>query len=297
MRSALRLPSTHLGIWNGFGNTNESFEDLVDGGGSAYNIPGGMIEVKPSGFVWTEEGVAQMAIYASFFGQNMSLYGNPSAGDVFSEQHLGIWNGFGSVNDTFENLTAGGASAFNIPAGMIAYAPTGYVWSHSGVATMAYYGSTFFGTNMSIYDDPAPGDIFRQKDLGIWNGYAATMGEGNDTFDQLLPGGNATFNVPAGLIMTSVEWINQTPTVTNVTITNLTEDDSTIYNCDYIFIDAQGDNDTSSVVWLLDGAEGGNGTSYNGTLASGSSLVCEVTPFDGLYVGDVVASEAETADE
>lgn len=284
----------HMGIWNGFGGTNETYEDLLDGGASPYNIPGGMIAVKPTGYVWTEEGVAQMAVYSTFFGQNMSIYGDPVSGDVFTNQHLGIWNGFGGTNDTFEDLVPGGGSTFNIPTGMITYAPTGYVWSHSGVPTMAYYGATFFGTNMSVFDDPSPGDIFRQKDLATWNGFAATMGEGNDTFVQLLPGGNATFNVPAGMIMTAFEWINQTPMVTNVSVSNTTEGELTTYTCDYTFSDNQGDNDTSMVLWMLDGSEVGNGTTYSGTVNSGSTIMCSVTPSDGLYVGETVASEIET---
>lgn len=286
--------AVHMGIWNGFGGTNETYDDLVDGGASPFNIPGGMIAVKPTGYVWTEEGVAQMAVYATFFGQNMSVYGYPSAGDVFTDVHLGIWNGFGGGNDTFEDLVPGGTSTFNIPAGMITHAPTGYVWSHSGVATMAYYGSTYFGTNMSVYDDPSPGDTFRQKDLAIWNGYGATLGAGNDTFEQLLPVGNATFNVPAGMLMTTFEWTNQTPVATNVSHANLTEGDVTTFTCDYVFTDNQGDNDTSLVVWMVNSVEVGNGTTYNGTVAAGSTIMCAVTPSDGLYVGETVASEIET---
>ena len=285
--------NVHMGIWNGFGGTNETFEDLVDGGASPYNIPGGMIAVKPSGYIWTEAGVNQMAVYATFFGQNMSIYGDPVAGDVFTSGHLGIWNGFGGGNDTFEDLVPGGGSTFNIPAGMITYAPTGFVWSHSGVATMTYYATTFFGTNMSVYDDPAPGDVFRQKDLDIWNGYGATMGAGNDTFEQLVPGGNATFNVPAGIVMTAFEWTNQTPSVSNVSILNATDNGTTTYTCDYTFNDAQGDNDTSVVVWLVDGVESGNGTTYDGSV--GAVLRCEVTPSDGVYVGETVVAETDTS--
>ena len=42
-----------------------------------------------SGYVWTEGGVAQMAVYAGYFGQNMSVYGDPAPGDEFSSSNLG----------------------------------------------------------------------------------------------------------------------------------------------------------------------------------------------------------------
>jgi hypothetical protein len=120
------------------------------------------------------------------------------------------------------------------------------------------------------------------------------LGAGNDTFEQLLPGGNATFNVPAGMLMTTFEWTNQTPVATNVSHTNLTEGDVTTFTCDYVFTDNQGDNDTSLVVWMVNSVEVGNGTTYNGTVAAGSTIMCAVTPSDGLYVGETVASEIET---
>lgn len=286
--------SVHLGIWNGFGNSNDSFEDLLPGGVSIFNIPQGMIAVKPTGYIWTEEGIAQMTIYSSFFALNMSVFSDPVPGDVFTEQHLGIWNGFGNTNDSFENLSEGGSSPLNIPSGLIGHAPTGYLWSHAGVATASYYAEFVFMVNMSVYADPVPGDIFRQKDLDLWNGFGSTVGGGNDTFDSLLPEGTSPFKGAGGIVLTVAEWANQTPMVSNVSILTNTSISPHTHNCDYVFSDNQGDNDTSLVEWYVDATLVANGSSYQADVPAGSTLVCSVTPNDGLYTGEKKDSNIES---
>ena len=92
--------ATHLAIWNSatvaFGGGNDSFEDLLPGGDSAmamYIGPGGIVVDKPTGYMWTEAGIATMTYLWNLNGANMSMYGDPEPGDVFTEAHLGIWNG------------------------------------------------------------------------------------------------------------------------------------------------------------------------------------------------------------
>ncbi len=301
----------HLGIWNGFaasfpGGGNDTFEDLLPGGGSPFAIymPNGIVAHKPTGFLWTQAGIDTMAsLGASTFNANMSVYGNPVAGDVFTEDHLAVWNGFaamfpGGGNDTFESLLPGGDSPFAIymPSGIVEHAPTGYLWSHPGVPTMAYLGSSTFGANMSVYGDPAPGDVFTADHLAVWNGFTATMGGGNDTFASLLPGGNSPFAtyMPTGIVITTEEWTNQTPVIQNATINSTaTEDGSgnTTYSVDYLFIDGQGNNDTSSFAWYLNGTYAANTSNYTADLSNGTVLFVRVTPFDGLYFGEAVEAE------
>ena len=301
----------HLGIWNGFaatfpGGGNDTFEDLLTGGGSPFAIymPAGIVGHKPTGFLWTQAGIDTMAyLGATTFNANMSVYGDPVAGDVFTEEHLAVWNGFGAMfpgggNDSFADLLPGGGSPFAVymPSGIVEHAPTGYLWSHPGVPTMEYLGSSTFGANMSVYGDPAPGDVFTADHLAVWNGFTLALGGGNDTFDSLLPGGDSPFAVymPTGIVITEAEWTNQTPVIQNATINSTaTEDGSgnTTYSVDYLFIDAQGDNDTSSYAWYLNGTYMANTSTYSADLSNGSVLSVRVTPFDGLYTGSSVEAE------
>jgi hypothetical protein len=307
----------HLGIWNGFaaafpGGGNDTFEDLLPGGNSPFAIymPAGIVGHKPTGFLWTQAGIDTMAyLGATTFNANMSVYGDPVAGDVFTEEHLAVWNGFGAMfpgggNDSFADLLPGGGSPFAVymPSGIVEHAPTGYLWSHPGVPTMAYLGSSTFGANMSVYGDPAPGDVFTADHLAVWNGFTLALGGGNDTFDSLLPGGDSPFAVymPTGIVITEAEWTNQTPVIQNATINSTASEDgsgNTTYSVDYLFIDAQGDNDTSSFAWYLNGTYMGNTSTYSADLSNDSVLSVRVTPFDGLYFGEVVEAELHVLTE
>lgn len=113
---------THLALWNSatteFGGGNDTYEDLLPGGGTAMAMfvgPGGIVEHKPTGYVWTAVGLVTMEYLFSLNNANMSLYGYPSEGDVFTNEHLGIWNaatvGFGGGNDSMTDLVPGGGSA------------------------------------------------------------------------------------------------------------------------------------------------------------------------------------------
>jgi hypothetical protein len=298
----------HLAIWNGFtatfpGGGNDTFESLLPGGDSPFAVymPAGIVGNAPTGYIWTQSGIDTMAyLGATTFNQNMSVYGYPIAGDVFTNSDLAIWNGFtfamGGGNDTFESLLPGGDSPFAVymPAGIVGNAPTGYVWTQVGIDTMAYLGATTFNQNMSVYDDPVTGDVFTNGNLAVWNGFTATFpGGGNDTFDGLLPGGNSPFAIymPYGIVITATEWLNQTPIVSNVTITENTSENVTTYSCDYEFYDAQADNDTSFVQWYVDNTTSNNGTNYSGTVGAGNALQCIVSPYDGEHWGIDVASE------
>ena len=297
--------SQHLAIWNAFGaesgGGNDTYESLLPGGNSPFAIfmPFGIVDYAPTGFLWTEAGIASMEILGASAGQNMSIYGYPEAGDVFTNQHLAVWNGFTASypnggNDTFENLLAGGASpfAFYFPQGVVDRAPTGYLWSHSGIGTMSFYATTYFASNMSVYGNPSPGDVFTEEHLGIWNGFAATTSptEGNDTFEDLSQDGNATYNIPTGIIWTVDHWNDNLPTVTNVTVVEDDSANSTTYLCQYVFTDSQNDSDNSTVSWYVGSENVANGSTYSAELDNGSQVSCVVSPFDGVFSSDVVTS-------
>lgn len=302
----------HLAIWNGFGATfpgggNDSIESLLPGGDSPFSIymPSGIVGHQPTGYLWTQSGIDTMAYLGSTtFNTNMSVFGDPVAGDVFTQQHLAVWNGFGAMfpgggNDSIADLLPGGASPFAIymPYGIVEDAPTGYLWSHPGVPTMSYLGSTTFGANMSVYGDPNPGDVFTNAHLAVWNGFTLALGGGNDTIESLLPGGNSPFSIymPTGIVITQLEWDNQTPSVSNVTlvIDNMTE--PSIYSFNYTFLDAQNGTDNSTVEWFVNGTYVANTSTYSANLTNGSTIYCVVTPYDGLYWGVPVRSDTFVA--
>jgi hypothetical protein len=302
----------HLAIWNGFGATfpgggNDSIESLLPGGDSPFSIymPSGIVGHQPTGYLWTQSGIDTMAYLGSTtFNTNMSVFGDPVAGDVFTQQHLAVWNGFGAMfpgggNDSIADLLPGGASPFAIymPYGIVEDAPTGYLWSHPGVPTMSNLGSTTFGANMSVYGDPNPGDVFTNAHLAVWNGFTLALGGGNDTIESLLPGGNSPFSIymPTGIVITQLEWDNQTPSVSNVTlvIDNMTE--PSIYSFNYTFLDAQNGTDNSTVEWFVNGTYVANTSTYSANLTNGSTIYCVVTPYDGLYWGVPVRSDTFVA--
>jgi len=295
--------AVNLATWNGFGAGvgagNDTFDDLLAGGTAPFNIPTGIVEFAPTGYVWLQSGIDIVTFYGdTYFSQNMSIYGYPAAGDVFTESNLAIWNGFGAGvgagNDTFDDLLAGGIAPFNIPAGIVGFAPTGYNWLQSGIDIVTFYGDTYFSQNMSVYDYPSAGDVFTESNLAVWNGFGAGVGAGNDTFDDLLTGGAAPFNIPAGIIITTAELVNQTPSVTNVSIVLDNTTTYSTYSCNYDFVDAQNGTDNSTIAWFVNGSYAGNATNYTIVNTGGISLMCIVTPYDALYWGIAVESESVT---
>lgn len=165
--------ATHLAIWNSattaFGGGNDSYADLLPGGASAmamYIGTGGIVEDKPTGYIWTEPGIATMAYLWALNGANMSMYGDPSPGDVFTEPHLGIWNGatvaFGGGNDAMADLVPGGGTALALYVG-----PGGIVqWSNLSAMPVA--------TNVSVV--PVSPDV----DDGLTCTYEYTDPQGDD---------------------------------------------------------------------------------------------------------------------
>jgi hypothetical protein len=270
-------------------------------------MPAGIVAYKPTGFLWTQAGIDTMAyLGATTFNSNMSVFGDPVAGDVFTEQHLAVWNGFGAMfpgggNDTIADLLPGGASPFAIymPNGIVEHAPTGFLWSHPGVPTMSYLGSTTFGANMSVFGDPSPGDVFTEDHLAVWNGFTASMGGGNDTHQSLLPGGDSPFAIymPSGIVITEDEWANQTPWVTNVSISVDESSESTEYSVNYLFMDNQNGTDNSTFIWYVNGTYAANTSTYTGALSNGTILSVRVTPYDGLYWGADVEAELLVLDD
>ena len=290
--------ATHLAIWNSattaFGGGNDSFADLLPGGASAMSMyigAGGIVEDKPTGYMWTEVGIGTMTYLWALNGANMSMYGDPEPGDVFTEAHLGIWNGatvaFGGGNDSMEDLLPGGGTALALyvgATGIVDVAPTGFVWTEEGLQTMAYLWA-MNGANMSMYGDPEPGDVFTEAHLGIWNGATVAFGGGSDAMQDLVPGGGTALAmyVGAGGI---VQWSNLSamPVATNVSVTPASPGVDDALACVYEYTDPQGDVDASSVRWYVNNVSIGEDVATV-SLSTGDVVSCSVLPSDGINPG------------
>ena len=298
---------THLALWNSatteFGGGNDSYEDLLPGGGTAMAIfvgPSGIVEHKPTGYVWTAVGLATMEYLFSLNNANMSLYGYPSEGDVFTNEHLGVWNaatvGFGGGNDSFESLLPGGNSSMALyigEGGIVAIAPTGFVWTEEGLSTMAYL-FAMNNANMSLYGYPSEGDVFTNEHLGVWNAATVGFGGGNDSMTDLVPGGGSALAmyIGAGGI---VLWSNLSdmPTAANVSITPSAPTASDELTCTYDYSDPQDDADDSTVRWYLNGVRTLD-DAVPSELSAGDEVSCSVLPSDGINPGFRVHSATVT---
>ena len=296
--------ATHLAIWNSattdFGGGNDSFESLLPEGNTAmaaYIGTGGIIGPKPTGYIWTATGIETMTILGANLGSNMSVYGDPAPGDVFTGEHLAIWNAatvsFGGGNDTFEHLLPGGASAMLAFIGMngfVEIAPTGFVWTEDGISTMTILGANL-GSNMSVYGYPSDGDVFTQEHLGIWNGATIGFGGGNDTMSDLAPNGQSA--LAAFLLTPIVLWSNLTdmPVVANVTINPSAPTTSDALSCTYDYLDPQDDADASETRWYVNGVFSAT-NSADLSLTAGDEIMCSILPSDGVNFGFRVYSEA-----
>jgi hypothetical protein len=100
-----------------------------------------------------------------------------------------------------------------------------------------------------------------------------------------------SFIIATGIIMSTVELVNQTPVVTNVSLVvdNATTPFST-YSCDYVFNDAQ---NGTPIAWFVNGSYAGNSTNDSIVHTGGISLMCAVTPYDAVYWGVAVESESQ----
>jgi len=298
---------THLALWNSatteFGGGNDTYEDLLPGGGTAmamYVGLGGIVEHKPTGYVWTAVGLVTMEYLFSLNNANMSLYGYPSEGDVFTNEHLGVWNaatvGFGGGNDSFESLLPGGNSSMALyigEGGIVAIAPTGFVWTEEGLSTMAYL-FAMNNANMSLYGYPSEGDVFTNEHLGVWNAATVGFGGGNDSMTDLVPGGGSALAmyIGAGGI---VLWSNLSdmPTAANVSINPTEPTASDVLTCPYDYSDPQGDADASTIRWYLNGARTLD-DAVPSELNAGDEVSCSVLPSDGTNPGFRVHSATVT---
>ena len=296
--------ATHLALWNSgaaeFGGGSDSFEDLLPGGGTPMAVfigSGGIVDHKPTGYIWSATGIATMEYLFALNNANLSVYGYPSPGDVFTNEHLGIWNaatvGFGGGNDTLEHLLPGGSSAlaqYIGPGGIVEIAPTGFVWTEEGIKTMEYL-FALNNANMSVYGYPQSGDVFTDEHLGIWNAATVGFGGGNDSLPDLVPGGGSAMATYIGL-EGIVTWSNLTtmPMAYNVSISPPSPATSDDLICLYEFEDPQEDPDQSSTRWYLNGVRT-LGDGVPSELNSGDEVSCSILPSDGTNPGFRVYSD------
>jgi len=93
----------------------------------------------------------------------------------------------------------------------------------------------------------------------------------------------------------SVNCTNTPPSVSGVAITPAqpTSAGQTL-TCGYTFNDADGDTDTSTIAWLVDGVVSGSGATFS-NYSEGEQVACRVTPNDGLANGTLRTSTSVMA--
>jgi len=73
------------------------------------------------------------------------------------------------------------------------------------------------------------------------------------------------------------------------------EDD--VITCDYMsFDDADGDSDESYFQWTINGVDAGSSSMLTSGFENGDSVVCTITPYDGIEEGEPVSATALIAD-
>jgi hypothetical protein len=131
-----------------------------------------------------------------------------------------------------------------------------YVNSAAISATSASIGDTFWSRGDTVYCGVTP----------------------NDGYDD---GTEATSNV--------VTIANSTPEVDTVTITPDPAQAADTLTCNYVFTDADGDSDASTISWTVNGTSAGTGTTLSGSFVHTDVVECTVTANDGTDAGNTAS--------
>ncbi len=93
-----------------------------------------------------------------------------------------------------------------------------------------------------------------------------------------------------GSSSTSVTVDNSAPSISSVTITPSDPSATDTLTCSHSgFSDPDGDSDQSTYAWDVDGVSAGTDTTLSTTLATGDTITCTVTPFDGTDTGTALS--------
>jgi hypothetical protein len=144
-----------------------------------------------------------------------------------------------------------------------------------------------------VFVDPDNGDDNSTVSWSI-NGVAAgagtTLASGFSAVDEVSCTVVPSDGIENGVEMTSAITINSPPTIDTVTITPDPAYASSVLRCDWDgYNDVDGDPETSTKFWLVNGVPSGGGMSIGG-LTRDDTVVCEVTPSDPYSSGLVVSS-------
>jgi len=102
----------------------------------------------------------------------------------------------------------------------------------------------------------------------------------------------------ASITSASVTIVNSPPTIGNVTVTPASTPVyvNTLLTCAYSgFVDPDGDPDSSTFQWTSDGVSLGAGPTVSSGYSAGATVLCEVTPYDGLDQGQVMSASVNVA--
>ena len=88
---------------------------------------------------------------------------------------------------------------------------------------------------------------------------------------------------------------NSPPEVTALTISPSAPTVEDSLTCTYDFMDADGDQDNSSLRWLVNGSEVGTGPALTESFVAGDTVTCEVSPNDGTDAAAVTSTAVSVA--
>jgi hypothetical protein len=162
---------------------------------------------------------------------------------------------------------------------------------------------TFEGTVSDTEDLPTALTVLWESDLdGVLSADPAdasgtTQFTLNTTDDELTVGTHTvtlaatdTDGLTVSDLVTITVTDNNVPVVSDVTIDPDPAVVSDTLVCSYAFADADGEADSSTVSWSIDGVDVGTGASLSGVFASGDTVTCTVTPYDGIDTGVPVSA-------
>jgi len=157
----------------------------------------------------------------------------------------------------------------------------------------AYAGDTLVCSYSGFSD--ADGDA--DSSTYAWQQGGATVGSGASYSGSFMRGDSLTCTVTPDdgtdtgtPVSASITISNTAPSISTVTISPDPATAGDILSCGYSgYSDADGDADSSTYAWTIDGASAGSGAALSAGYAKDDVITCTVTPYDGNDTGTAVA--------
>ena len=175
------------------------------------------------------------------------------------------------------------------------------------VSTVTVSGTPKIGEALTC-SDSGYSDIDSDDDSGqrsyAWTVNGNPAGTGNTLTGGFVRGDDVIcivtasdgFNFGAGVSSDALTIVNTVPAIGTVSVTPTSIGVEAQLTCGYSgYADADSDPDLSTFEWFVNGDSVGTGNRLRNAFKRGDTVVCTVTPFDGLGSGTPVSSDGTTA--